>query len=65
VVPHLEHRVDPARVEPRFLLRLCRRQQLAAVTVARVGTACTLPESRYTWFWIMSNPAAVVGSPAI
>jgi hypothetical protein len=37
----------------------------AAVAVARVGTACTLPESRSTWFWIMSNPAAVVGSPAI
>ena len=37
----------------------------AAVAVERVGTACTLPDSRSTWFWIMSKPAAVVGSPAI
>jgi hypothetical protein len=37
----------------------------AAVAAARVGTACTLPESRSTWFWIMSNPASVVGSPAM
>jgi hypothetical protein len=36
-----------------------------AVSVARVGTVCTLPESMSTWFWIMSKPAAVVGSPAI
>ena len=36
-----------------------------AVAVERVGTACTLPDSRSTWFWIMSKPAAVVGSPAI
>jgi hypothetical protein len=37
----------------------------AAVAVARVGTACTLPDRRSTWFWILSNPAAVVGNPAI
>jgi hypothetical protein len=37
----------------------------AAVAVARVGTAWTLPDKRSTWFWIMSNPAAVVGNPAI
>jgi hypothetical protein len=37
----------------------------AAVAVARVGTACTLPDSRSTWFCIMSNPPAVVGSSAI
>ena len=36
-----------------------------AVAVERDGTACTLPDSRSTWFWIMSKPAAVVGSPAI
>jgi hypothetical protein len=36
-----------------------------AVSGARVGTVCTLPESMSTWFWIMSKPAAVVGSPAI
>ena len=36
----------------------------AAVTVERVGTACTLPDSRSTWFWIMSQPAAIVGGPA-
>ena len=36
-----------------------------AVAVKRVGTACTLPDSRWTWFWIMSKAADVVGSPAI
>jgi len=37
----------------------------AAVAVARVGTACTLPDSGSTWFSIMSKPPAVVDSPAI
>jgi hypothetical protein len=30
----------------------------AAVAVERVGTACTMPDRRSTWFWIMSKPAA-------
>ena len=30
-----------------------------AVAVERVGTACTLPDSRATWFWIISKQAAV------
>ena len=33
-----------------------------AVAVERVGTACTLSDSKPRWFWIMSKPAAVVGS---
>ena len=37
----------------------------SAVAVERVGTACTLQDSRSTWFWMMSNPAAGVGRPAI
>jgi hypothetical protein len=41
----------------------------ATVAVARVGTACqctvTLPDKRSAWSWIKSNPAAVIGSPAI
>ena len=36
-----------------------------AVAVERVGMACTLPDSRSRWSWIMSKSAAVVGSPAI
>ena len=33
--------------------------------VEGVWTACTLPESRSTWFWITSKPATVVGRRAI
>ena len=36
-----------------------------AVAVERVGTSCTLPDSRSTWLCIVSTLAAVVGSPAI
>ena len=38
---------------------------VARVAVERVRTTCTLPDMRSTWFWIMSNPAIVAGSPAI
>jgi hypothetical protein len=29
--------------------------------IAGLPTACTLPDRRSTWFWIMSKPAAVYG----
>ena len=35
------------------------------IAVESVGTACTSHDSSSTWFWIMSKPAVVVGSPAI
>ena len=42
-----------------------RKHMSRMIAVERVGTACTLPDSRSAWFWIMSKPAEVVGSPAI
>jgi hypothetical protein len=42
LVPHLEHRVDPARVEPRFPLRLCSRQQLAYRRLHRPHVLCVV-----------------------
>ena len=37
----------------------------AAVAVSRVEAACTSPDSRSTFFWIVSSLPAVVGSLAV
>ena len=59
-----EHVGEPGPAPPRDRPHVTAAS--VAVAVERMGTLCTLPglpESSSTWFWIMLNQAAAVGSP--